>query len=587
MKKVLCFALALAMLISSVPAFAAEQKVVTVNNMQDMVSAIASNTKIIIEAGNYIAPAGWEGNEYGYHTGIRIKDVENLTFEAKGNVEIKLNLGYVPVFEIEDSKNITFIGLSLGHDVPEGGCEGDGDVIFALNSKNITIDNCDLWGCGIVGIVANYSENINVTNTTIRDCAVAAVRCDYMKGNVVLDTCQILRNTYYAKEEPMEWTACFTWRQSSGDTDAGKFIIKNSIIEGNYSANLYDDKYSDKLESSNKIEFVNCTFKNNAWDKVENEAPAEEPEQEYIEPEYEEPAPELPPEEYYDEPEKYDESIISVSGITGYDETRQVLYDNIVALCTAPVVITAKKDLMNMAVSKVEKIGGKWVETRYFDSYAINLGDTTKNWYPAQGFENVDEDYYEYTGTEEFFEGFEPVKKGKSVSFKDQGMYYMWAETEAGEYTGLTFEIKDATAAYTDSKVLVDGKQIKFEAYNINDNNYFKLRDIAFALTNHGTGLNVFNVKWDEAKNMINLVSGEKYTAVGGELKEGDGKNKKYEISTSALMKDGRNATLTAFLINGNNYFKLRDLGKLFDFNVSWDEANNCILIDSTASYRE
>ena len=44
MKKVLCFVLVLAMVISSVPVFAADQKVVTVNNMQDMISAIKSNT---------------------------------------------------------------------------------------------------------------------------------------------------------------------------------------------------------------------------------------------------------------------------------------------------------------------------------------------------------------------------------------------------------------------------------------------------------------------------------------------------------------------------------------------------------------
>ena len=574
MKKILCLALALVMLISGTTVFAAEQKVVTVNNMNDMVAAIKSNTKIIIEAGNYIANAG--RNEYGMKTGILVKDVENVTFEAKGDVEIKLNVGYLPVFELQNSKNITFIGLSLGHDVPEGSCEGEGDVIFVTDSDNIKIDNCDLWGCGIIGIVALTSGDITVTNTTIRDCALEAVRCDYQKGNVVLDNCKILRNTYYAKDEPMEWTSCFSWAQNTQDTGAQKLTVKNSVIEGNYSAKLYDEE-----GSSNKVEFINCTIQNNAWDKT-GEGVTQQPEQGYNQPEFAEPA----PEEYYDEPERYNKSVMSVSGITGYDESRQVMYDYTVALCVAPVTITANKDLSHMSIVKLEKVGGEWVDARYFEGFAINIGDVTKNWMPAEGFEYVDEAYYEYTGNEDFFGG-EPVKKGTSVSLSEKGMYQVWADAEDGEYTGLTFEIKDATAAYTDSKVLVDGKQVKFEAYNINDNNYFKLRDIAFALTNHGIGLNVFNVKWDEAKNMINLVSGEQYVSVGGELKEGDGKNKKYELSTSALMKDGKNAALTAFLINGNNYFKLRDLGRLFDFNVSWDEANNCILIDSTASYRE
>ena len=96
--------------------------------------------------------------------------------------------------------------------------------------------------------------------------------------------------------------------------------------------------------------------------------------------------------------------------------------DNVVAMCVAPVVITAKKNLMNMAVSKLEKIGGQWVETRYFDSFAVNLGDTTKNWYAAEGFENVDVDYYEYTGNMESWEGMEPVKKGKMRNKKRIGI---------------------------------------------------------------------------------------------------------------------------------------------------------------------
>lgn len=586
MKKVLCFALALAMLISSVPAFAADQKVVTVNNMQDMVSAIASNTKIIIEEGNYVASAGAIKTEYGYiKTGIRVENIENLTIEAKGNVEIKLNVGYLPVFEIEGSKNITFVGLSLGHDVPEGSCEGEGDVISAFNSQNITINNCDLWGCGIVGIWTQNSGNINVTNTTIRDCENSAVACYMPDGNMTLDNCKILRNNYGAEGEASDWDVCFRWGPKSADDV--KLTVKNSVIEGNHSGKLMDDQYYDKAEPSKKIEFVNCTINNNAWDNSEK-TPSQQPEQENTEPEYTEPVPEYTEEEYFDEPQMYDESIISVSGITGYDESRTVMYDNVVAMCSSPVVIEAKKDLSYITIVKLDKKNGEWVEKRYFDGFAFNYGDITKNWFSAEGYENVDVDLYEFTGTDADLTGENnAVKKGKKVSLSEKGMYSVWADGADGSFTGITFEIKEATAAYTDSKVLVDGKQVKFEAYNINDNNYFKLRDIAFALTNHGTGLNVFNVKWDEGKNMINLVSGEKYGAVGGELKEGDGKNKKYEISTSAIMKDGRNAKLTAFLINGNNYFKLRDLGKLFDFNIAWDEANNCILIDTTSSYRE
>lgn len=71
------------------------------------------------------------------------------------------------------------------------------------------------------------------------------------------------------------------------------------------------------------------------------------------------------------------------------------------------------------------------------------------------------------------------------------------------------------TATASVSKVKVDGKQVPFEAYNINNNTYFKLRDIAMAV--NGTD-KTFEVGWNSEHNAINLISGEAYTAQGGEL---------------------------------------------------------------------
>jgi hypothetical protein len=58
----------------------------------------------------------------------------------------------------------------------------------------------------------------------------------------------------------------------------------------------------------------------------------------------------------------------------------------------------------------------------------------------------------------------------------------------------------DKTAKPTTANVLVNGIAVKFEAYNIGGNNYFKLRDLAMALS--GTGKQ-FDVSWDAAENAI------------------------------------------------------------------------------------
>jgi uncharacterized repeat protein (TIGR02543 family) len=143
---------------------------------------------------------------------------------------------------------------------------------------------------------------------------------------------------------------------------------------------------------------------------------------------------------------------------------------------------------------------------------------------------------------------------------------------------------KVITANPTSSKVLVNGKAVTFEAYTINGNNYFKLRDFAQAVNK--TEKN-FEVKWDSKNNAINLISNKPYTPVGGELAKGDGKAKVANPTTSKIYKDGKEISLTAYTINGNNYFKLRDIAKAFNIGVTWDGTTNTIGIDTSIGYVE
>ena len=139
-----------------------------------------------------------------------------------------------------------------------------------------------------------------------------------------------------------------------------------------------------------------------------------------------------------------------------------------------------------------------------------------------------------------------------------------------------------ATATPTASTVLVDGEEIAFDAYNINGNNYFKLRDIAFVLNDTDKQ---FAVGWDGATSSISLTSGEPYEVIGGEM-EGKGEGSKAATQTRArIYLDDVNALLTAYHIEGNNYFMLRDIGAAFDFAVTWDGASNTISIDTSKGY--
>lgn len=57
--------------------------------------------------------------------------------------------------------------------------------------------------------------------------------------------------------------------------------------------------------------------------------------------------------------------------------------------------------------------------------------------------------------------------------------------------------------------------------------------------------------------------------------------------STQAIYVDGQRVNMTAYSIGGNNYVKLRDVGKAVDFAVSYDAATRSVQIDSSAPYVE
>lgn len=185
---------------------------------------------------------------------------------------------------------------------------------------------------------------------------------------------------------------------------------------------------------------------------------------------------------------------------------------------------------------------------------------------------------------------------GCTVTLIEPGDYYVNFGMEAigerviaiirviDETTEVAKPAETVTAKVISSRVLVDGNDISFDAYNINGNNYFKLRDLATVVS--GT-TKQFEITWDGEKNAINLVSGESYTEVGGELAKGDGRDKTGGLNTAKIYKDGGEIQLVAYNIDGNNYFKLRDIAGAFNIGVTWDEITSTVEIDTLMDYVE
>ena len=127
----------------------------------------------------------------------------------------------------------------------------------------------------------------------------------------------------------------------------------------------------------------------------------------------------------------------------------------------------------------------------------------------------------------------------------------------------------------------IDGAEKTAEIYNINDENYFKLRDIAMLL--NGTDAQ-FEVVYDPETDAITVETGKAYTPVGGELEPHADRSASIVASPQTLTVDGAAAHLTAFNLEGNNFFRLRDLGRALGFDVDCDEAANTMLVTTAAA---
>ena len=189
--------------------------------------------------------------------------------------------------------------------------------------------------------------------------------------------------------------------------------------------------------------------------------------------------------------------------------------------------------------------------------------------------------WVEYTNEPGIFEVNNYNDDGRPSVIKSSG----WTEPAVSGTTPST-PAKPAgpSANPTNSKVLVNGKEVAFDAYTIDGSNYFKLRDLAFVL--NGTEKQ-FSVGYDNEKKSVTATTGEGYEKLDGDLAGAPtGGEKAAAISNDSIYIDGQKVEAEVYKIDGNNYFKLRDLGKALDFYVGWT-AERGVYIETAKPYAE
>ena len=186
------------------------------------------------------------------------------------------------------------------------------------------------------------------------------------------------------------------------------------------------------------------------------------------------------------------------------------------------------------------------------------------NTYPGSGFSTI----RVYASQSYMVKGtgggvFAGVSKGSAPDLAK--IVFIKADTLSDTPSSTPTSSAPVTAKQTKTTFMLNGAEVNLPAYSINENNYVKLRDVGALLKTR------FDVRWEDGK--AKLYNHAAYTKTSGELTAIGKDSKSATLSTTDFVWGDTGAGvkgLTAYTIGGNNYIKLRDIAKLFDFDVDW-----------------
>ena len=130
----------------------------------------------------------------------------------------------------------------------------------------------------------------------------------------------------------------------------------------------------------------------------------------------------------------------------------------------------------------------------------------------------------------------------------------------------------------TSQTLLINGESVSQPVYNIDGNNYFRLRDLAYELN--------FGCTYNGTNNSIELDTSSPYTDDAPKSIENLTKEHAQNSSQTVYL-NGNLCDIKAYNINGNNYFKVRDLAKAVNFGCIYNSSVNGIEIDNKYEYSE
>lgn len=122
-----------------------------------------------------------------------------------------------------------------------------------------------------------------------------------------------------------------------------------------------------------------------------------------------------------------------------------------------------------------------------------------------------------------------------------------------------------------------DVSNYTFSTYIIKDYNYFKLRD--FASYMNGTIKN-FDVKYNKDKDAIEIATKNAYADFAGLPSDNVVRAKEAVTTKQKIFIDGKEVQISGYNMDGNNYFKLRDLAAALDIKIYYDSLRKSVILN-------
>lgn len=176
-------------LVTDVPMLSGEQKQVKAATVDEFLGAIGSDTEIILTEPLYdLSTASdygktgtsdfyaWQEAFDGWE--LVITGVDNFSIigaDGKENHTISAVPRYADVISFDHCSNVLVKDFTAGHTTEPGYCSGG--VLNYQNCSDAVVDSCNLYGCGVLGVLTYEVKDFYLVNSCIYECSQGGIYC--------------------------------------------------------------------------------------------------------------------------------------------------------------------------------------------------------------------------------------------------------------------------------------------------------------------------------------------------------------------------------------------------------------------------